>query len=378
LNKVDLNIIAFDVPYPPNYGGVIDVFYKLKALAQLGVKIHLHCFDYGRGEQNILEEYAVKVSYYERKQNPLSLITKKPYVVVSRSSKTLKLGLMSNNAPILFEGLHTCFFIDDEDFKDRFKVVRMHNIEHDYYRGLAQVESNWIKKRYFNSEANKLQVYENVLKYANAIFAISQEDERYLKTSFTTVQQLPVFHGSSQVDILSGRGAYAFYHGNLAVGENNEAALYLVQEVFSNTKHQLIIAGSGASNKLKEACGKHDNIILETSLSSIEIEEYVSQAHVNVLPTFQSTGIKLKLILSLFKGRFCLANSSMVLNTGLEELCYIADTVDEWKQNLDTIFNQEFSDTIIKERQRILGHKFDNIKNATNLWHQFINASQKG
>ncbi len=28
-----LHIISFDIPYPPNYGGVIDVFYKLKALA---------------------------------------------------------------------------------------------------------------------------------------------------------------------------------------------------------------------------------------------------------------------------------------------------------------------------------------------------------
>ena len=29
-----LHIISFDVPYPANYGGVIDVFYRVKALTE--------------------------------------------------------------------------------------------------------------------------------------------------------------------------------------------------------------------------------------------------------------------------------------------------------------------------------------------------------
>ncbi len=29
-----LHIISFDVPAPPDYGGVIDVYYKAKALAE--------------------------------------------------------------------------------------------------------------------------------------------------------------------------------------------------------------------------------------------------------------------------------------------------------------------------------------------------------
>ena len=35
MNNADhhLHIIAFNVPYPANYGGVIDVFYRIKALA---------------------------------------------------------------------------------------------------------------------------------------------------------------------------------------------------------------------------------------------------------------------------------------------------------------------------------------------------------
>lgn len=40
-----LHIVAFDVPYPPDYGGVIDIFYKLKSLNDAGCKIYFHCFN---------------------------------------------------------------------------------------------------------------------------------------------------------------------------------------------------------------------------------------------------------------------------------------------------------------------------------------------
>ena len=48
MSEIHLQIISFNIPYPPNYGGVIDVYYKLKALHSAGVKVHLHCFEYGR------------------------------------------------------------------------------------------------------------------------------------------------------------------------------------------------------------------------------------------------------------------------------------------------------------------------------------------
>ena len=36
-----LNIVSFNIPYPANYGGVIDVYYKLEALHACGVKLIL-------------------------------------------------------------------------------------------------------------------------------------------------------------------------------------------------------------------------------------------------------------------------------------------------------------------------------------------------
>ena len=41
------------MPYPPDYGGVFDLYYKLKYLHERGVIIHLHCYEYGRGKQAV-------------------------------------------------------------------------------------------------------------------------------------------------------------------------------------------------------------------------------------------------------------------------------------------------------------------------------------
>ena len=51
-----VHIISLDVPFPADYGGVIDIFYKIKWLHKAGVKIHLHCFSNGRPPQDELDE----------------------------------------------------------------------------------------------------------------------------------------------------------------------------------------------------------------------------------------------------------------------------------------------------------------------------------
>ena len=69
MNKKGLHIVAFDVPFPANYGGVIDIFYRIKALARLDVKIVLHCFIYGGKEPHPeLDKYCEQVYYYKRRR----------------------------------------------------------------------------------------------------------------------------------------------------------------------------------------------------------------------------------------------------------------------------------------------------------------------
>ena len=144
-----LHIIAFDVPYPPNYGGVIDIFYKIKALHARGVKIHLHCFVYGRESAQELEKLCYEVRFYTRNTGWKSAFSWKPFIVISRRSPLLIQNLLKDNYPILFEGLHSCYFLDDKRIAARFKIYRESNIEHHYYFQLFKAEHLFIRNCIF-------------------------------------------------------------------------------------------------------------------------------------------------------------------------------------------------------------------------------------
>ncbi len=363
-----LHIISFDVPYPANYGGVIDVYYKIRSLAQLGVKIHLHCFEYGRKQADELNEYCESVHYYKRNISKGYLFRRKPYIVITRTSDQLIERLQKDDHPILFEGLHTCLYLEDERLVKRKKIVRTHNIEHEYYRNLALAENDFFKKYYFLNEVAKLERFERTFCNTQVLAAISKPDAAYFDQRYPNVHHISAFHPNSNVDILKGKGAFCLYHGNLEVGENNQAALYLVRRIFNQLDLPLIIAGNKPTKELQAAVSKHDHIELRTNLNTKEIHQLISNAQVNVLPTFQATGIKLKLLTALYRGRYCLVNSSMVKNTGLEPLCHVEDDDKRMIEEVGRLFKQEFTHVEVKKREAILGSQFCNNVTARKLY----------
>ena len=166
------HVVSLQVPFPPDYGGVIDIYYKLKALKKMGYETWLHTFQYDRSRAEQLNEVAARVSYYPRHRSVIRQLSHIPYIVSSRHCSKLLDDLLSDNAPILFEGLHCCAFLSDKRLKDRIKLVRTHNIEHEYYKELSRKTSGW-KKLYYELEAVKLAKYEKILLHADAILAIS-------------------------------------------------------------------------------------------------------------------------------------------------------------------------------------------------------------
>lgn len=367
-----LHIISFDIPWPANYGGVIDVFYKVKALAEMGVRVHLHCFEYGRKPAPELEAICERVHYYRRHTGQRKLFTKKPYIVVTRESEELMENLLRDDFPILYEGLHTCLTLADERLVGRHKVVRTHNIEHDYYASLAQVERNPFKRYYFNIEAEKLKRFEKVLCNAQGVAAISQSDAEYLSPLYPNVRHITAFHPNNEVECKTGRGDYCLYHGNLEVGENNQAALYLLHNIFNKMDVPLIIAGNRPSQELRAEAAKFQHVELRVNQTTAAIHDLIRNAQVNVLPTFQSTGIKLKLLAALFMGRHCVVNGPMVANTGLEPLCRVEDSDRRYADAVRDLFARDFTAQDIAKRSAILCSGFSNARTADRLYGMFF------
>ena len=366
MEEKHLHIVSFNVPYPPDYGGIIDIFHKIRSLHKAGIQIILHTFTYERPPAQELEELCTRVYYYHRKTGWQSQFTTKPYIIHSRRSQELLTNLAADPHPVLFEGLHTSYYLNHPNLSAKLRIIRMHNIEHEYYRELAKSARGLRDRIFFRIESGRLKRAEKVLHSADEIAAISRSDKDYFEQKYGNAFLLNPFHSYDKVSIQPGRGEYLLYHGNLSVAENVEAALYLIEKVFSRIGFPVIIAGKNPVDKVVRAIIPHNNIRMVPSPDEMEMNELIRHAHANILVTFQETGIKLKLIESLYAGRFCVVNGTMVKNTGLEELCEIGNSPAELVIRIRQILHTSFDEQ--KIWNRIQGLKeYDNALNAAKL-----------
>jgi hypothetical protein len=358
--KKHIHILSFDIPFPADYGGVIDVFYKVKALAQMGYQVHLHCFVYGRKKAKELDEICYSVHYYPRKKGISHLLTSLPYIVSTRSCKKLFNELQKDRYPILYEGLHTTAILYFKEMKGRENYIRMHNIEHDYYFYLSQSTSNIFKKWYYQTESSKLKKYEKVLDKADQVFAISKADTQELQKRYPHVHHISAFHSNNQIKSKQGRGTYIVYHGNLGVEENEKAALFLLRNVFPKLKYACIIAGKNPSKRLLQIADQWNNIEIIANPDQKRMTSLISDAQINILPTFQPTGIKLKLIDSIALGRFCMVNTPMIQDTGLENLTICRNSAEEMILEIHSLMNQDFLEIDVLKRKELWEKSFSN------------------
>ena len=363
LDSSHLHIVSFDVPFPVDYGGVIDVFFKIKALSEAGIKIHLHCFQYGRKAAPELNELCEVIHYYPRKKIYTGLVSRVPYIVGSRINPDLLERLSSDSHPILFEGLHTCAYLDHPLLAGKIKAVRMHNVEWQYYRGLFDHSTETLKSIYYAVESKRLQRYESVLVHANHIFAISKTETEYLESRYPQTSLIFPFHGVASRSAKPGFGSYMLYHGNLSVPENEEAVDWLIQNVKPTADFPLLIAGKKPGAKMKAAITGLSGFELIENPSGTQMDALIAGAHIHILPAFQSTGVKLKLVKSLFQGRFVLTNPQMVEGTGLESVCIIFKRARDMGNQIEILKLQSFTEEEIARRKALLSG-FDDEKGA--------------
>lgn len=366
-----LHIVAFDVPYPADYGGVIDIYHKIKALHGLGCEITLHMYHYGRPKSaKQLKKYCKQVHYYKRRTFKNPFIGSLPYIVNSRDSDELLLNLQKDNAPILFEGLHCTYHLTDKSLSGRYKIVRTHNIEHHYYKHLEKSESRYFKKYFFRIEAEKLRKYEKVLKEADLIAAISLKDEVYFSKKYGNTTYLPAFHSNDDMHYPGANGKYLLYHGNLAVPENYVAASELIKKVFSKVNTKAIIAGNNPPKELVLLCQQYDHIELQTNLDTDQIHRLIRDAHINVLHTNQNTGIKLKLLNALYMGKFAIVNPLMVEGSGLEDICVVSASFEQMIKHTEEYLLLDYSEAYYQKRKSYITTHFGNKSGAKSLVNQ--------
>jgi len=181
------------------------------------------------------------------------------------------------------------------------------------------------------------------------------------------VTLVPGFNSADSVCSETGRGEYVLYHGNLSVKENETAAKWLIENVFSELDLHCVVAGLNPSEKLLKLAEKHANVTLIANPDDAEMIDLLRQAQVNILVTNQPTGLKLKLLNALYNGRFCLVNSDMVRGTRLESLCVVADEPEQMVSEIKRLMEEDFMEDDIEERDAQMRQLYDNEANAQKI-----------
>lgn len=361
-----LHIVCLDVPYPPDYGGVFDLFYKIKALHKSGVRIHLHCFEYGRGEQNELDKYCVEVNYYKRTFSLLDLFRSLPYIVASRKNPELLKNLLKDDYPVLLEGIHCSYYLQNGALKKRKMLLRLHNVEFEYYHYLAGAEDHFLKKIYYSIESRWLKRYEKKIANKAKILTVNEKDLQTYRREFNAedIEYLPIFLPYQQINSLTGNNNFCLYQGNLSVPENEKAVLWLLENVFKPPDIQFVIAGKNPSANLKRKIALNGQAKLIENPNEEQMQQLIRDAHIHLLPSFNVTGIKIKLLNALYNGRFVIANAATLDGTGLNELCVLSEWPAEFQENIQLLMQKSFTEEDKKIRGQVLGTLFNNNQNV--------------
>ena len=361
-----LHIISFDNPFPPNYGGVIDVFYKIKSLHQLGFEIYLHCFyEHRNMASDELKAITKNVFLYKKNRNPLFLLSSIPLSITSRFHKDLIQNIDSIQAPILFEGLQTTMIINKTKLGNRKLFLRLHNLESNFYAGMSKNETSFYKKILYYLESKKYSNYQNKIVQFDYVFTLSKQEFEFVKNKTKKVSYIPVFHGNEVFNSLSEYGNYAFYHGDLRLPDNKKAVSFIICLFKKIPDYKLIIASSNGKEFVENQSNMAKNIEFVSIQNEVHLTSLLANAHINVMLSFQQAGTKLKIVNSLFKSRFCLINMNMVDDERIVNLCEIANTEREFIEKINQLKSQPFTQN--SERQKVLSAVYNDLDNAKKL-----------
>jgi len=363
MNEKHLHIISFDIPFPANYGGVIDVFYKIKELFKAGIKVHLHTFQYGRDYAPVLEMFCEEVHYYPRKTGILYNMSSTPYIILSRICGKLIHKLNEDSYPILCEGMHTCGLLLSPILVDRKIIYRSSNIEHHYYRGLAKNERNIFKRFYYNKEAQKLENWENNLSKASLFLTVSKEDQKYYENNFpdNKIENIFSFFQQDGINFVENKAKkYVLFHGKLSVQENITSANRIINEIASKSNYSFIMAGMDPDKSIIENANQHNNVEVISNPDDNKMESLIAGAHINLLLTDQPTGLKLKLLNSIYQGKHCLVNEKMLVGSGLDKCVDIANSNDEIIDSIQNLMQKSFTIEDYEQRKKLIPDEYCN------------------
>jgi glycosyltransferase involved in cell wall biosynthesis len=299
-------IVASDFPYPPNHGGRVDVWWRIRLLHKMGFTLDLVATvkeDPLPEDVTQVHNFVRNIQICHRRRRLTDALAITPWQVKSRD-RLREIPLRDTYDIVLLEGHYVYAVLDNPTLRAKIRVLRIHNNESVYFKELAAAMKGHWKGLYFRAESKKFQRMEpklhkqvqNMLFISRDEFLDSTKHHPELNSIFMP-PAIPVDRFRRAP--LNSRQALLL--GSLFMENNKEAVHWYIQCVHPLLSHldgyRLVVAGNSRGQSLSwlsQLAEKFDNIVVVDTPTSTE--RLYEESSVMVNPMLHGAGVKLKTI----------------------------------------------------------------------------------
>jgi glycosyltransferase involved in cell wall biosynthesis len=363
-----LTVLCSDIPFPPNHGGRIDVWNRLKALKKNGVSLQfvMEWLPNEKPTEDLLNHIRgvaddiISIPRYRSVKDYLrTSYPPRMYSFLPKREKLFEvLEQIRSFSPdwLWLDGWH-CYLLAQALKKELHTPIayRSQNVEHEYFDFQAE-SATGIKKLALGINARRLRHAEVELRReADVVFDITEEDAQSWGVPLNSGKWhiLPPLYIFPEKELAAEPIFDIAYIGNLWTPNNREGLMWFICEVLpiirSSRRNtvRIVFAGASPHPTIMDACLSNG---IECVASPESVTEYYAASKVLINPVLKASGINIKMLDMLASGKPIVSTQAAVRGIPKDLLRYInvALSPEEFAQqcirNIDNQISEELKE----------------------------------
>jgi glycosyltransferase involved in cell wall biosynthesis len=367
-------IVAPDFPFPPNHGGRVDIWNRIKLLNGLGFQVDLVASvkDVPREEDaQEVRRYVGSLIVVKRKMGFIKHLSFEPFSVRSRRGLQ-NIPLSGSYSAVILETEHIAAILRNPDLQVEKRILQVHDHEARYYRELSASSRELWRKAFYRLEGIKFRFYSARAMGQCDLFWFASDLERQgycaknpalaSKTFF-----VPPHVARSTMKRHKLNSYHVFFVGKLGFAPNARGVEWYIDQVHATLAdvrgYELIVAGNTEGeypHSLRRSISRHPNICLHENPS--ELQPYYETASVFINPVFHGTGVKVKTINAIQAGLPVVSTSTGIQGTGLlhGKHVLVADNPQEFAGSVRRLLDdRSYAENLVSEAQAFVARRYD-------------------
>ena len=369
-------VVAPDFPYPPNHGGRVDIWERIKKLHAFGAQVDLVYTSYDDEHAENLAEvsrYVGQIIPVKRVKDIFYLLKLRPYQVASRKN-LLGMKLKQHYDYIILESEYVIDFALNDTANAKL-ALRVHNDEVSYYRSLFSSSKSVAKKLYYYLES--LLFKRNKRKYFDrvdiALYISPEEMEKNSALNSGQSYYYPPDLSFTSFKTVRPANQRVLFVGNLFTVNNIDGLVWYLQNVHDKLvekfpDYELIVAGNTKGQNVEHLLNKARIVFYD---SPATLDDIYAQAAVFINPMLYGAGVKLKTLNAVTEGLPVVSTTVGTEGTGLshEVHCLIADSAEDFASHVATLLAEpQLGSRLTAQAQEFLRQNFDNTQRFQNIF----------